>query len=528
MGNNAIFSKNNGYILLITFSQLLDSFLYGFNHNETFSEIKLIKFESGDDLKFPKNDFSNHILIHRLFFYIGTFILGFFFTKIENNYFKKDKGNKIENELNGQVNKIIRESNCSDNNIQNELNDIDKESKCNVNKMQNELNANNNKDLKEVNNNNKKFKYNLIYNDLEANLKTDKLLNYFLLTIVIWIIIEKLIDSYFVVLQDLDFWMIELLIISILYYKFNHKEIHIHHIFAIILSIISSFFKIGTIILSFQDDTKEKYYDDIPDCDNYSGHLPIIYKNNPGLYIPFGILIYFVLIFMRACVYTAFKYYIEYKFITPSKIITSFGIMGTIICFLMCFISTIFECNEKINIFKYICKVPYHNKYYFEHFIPFFNNFNVEIGEIFKEIGFIIFGFITFFSNKYFSLLVIRELSPVEVIFSVPILYIFQKSIAFLYTRISEGEFYMVNNIYKINKFYLDMSGDIISLFGFLIYFEVIAIRCCGCSDNIKENVSKRAQEEILDITRDLGSTLYQKIDQENSEIDNSMNENAI
>ena len=41
--------------------------------------------------------------------------------------------------------------------------------------------------------------------------KTTKFLIYYLLIIFIWIIEEQLIESYYLVFKDLDFWMIELI-----------------------------------------------------------------------------------------------------------------------------------------------------------------------------------------------------------------------------------------------------------------------------------------------------------------------------
>ena len=443
MSKDSVCNKYNTYILFILLAQLLDSFIYGFNHNESFKEIK-----------FASDDFSNHILVHRFFYYIGTFILGHFFNKYEKDSLKKEEE------------------------IKNKQNDINE--------------SNQNLNMNESYNGRIRF----IHRDAINEMKTVKLGLSLLLTIIIWIIIEKLIDSYFVILQDLDFWMIEILIISILNLKFNKKRIYRHQIFAIVLSIISSFFKIKTIILSFQDDTETIYYNNIPDKDNYNGHLPIIYKRNPIIYITFGIIIYLVLIFMRACIYLAINHFMEIKYIMPSNIIKDLGAMGIVICLIMCLLSTFIYCKEidnKIEIYNYICKVNYQNKYFFDNFISYFDKLHkTTIGEKFREIGIIIFGFLTFFTNKYFTILIIKELSPIHVIFSVPILYIFQKSIAIFYTTLSEGKFYIVDNKYKIKKFHLDMSGDTICIVGFLIYLEIFVITICNCDYYTKKEINRR------------------------------------
>ena len=475
MSKDTVCNKYNTYILFITLARLFDSFIYGFNHNETFKEIR-----------FASEDFSNHILVHRFFYYIGTFILGYFFSVYGKNSLKKEEI-KHKKEKKEKKEKIEKKENKN-------------ESKHNINKIEIESISDKNLSISESNKGNDKANSLYIYHDLQNEMKTPNLALHLLLTLIIWIIIEKLIDSYFVTIQDLDFWMIEILIISILNLKFKKKPIYKHQIFAIVLSIISSFFKIQTIILSFQDDTETKYYKDIPDKENYNGHLPIIYKKNPIVYITLGIGLYLILIFMRACIYLAINHFMEIKYIMPSNIIKDFGAIGIIICFLMCLLSTFIYCKEidnKIEIYNYICKVTYNNQLFFDNFISFFIKlYNTNIGEKFKEIGIIIFGFLTFFTDKYFTILIIKELSPVHVIFSVPISYFLQKSIVLLYTRISEGKYYIVDNKYKIQKFNLDMSGDAICFFGFLIYLEIFVLTICNCNYNTKKEINKRANHD--------------------------------
>ena len=207
---------------------------------------------------------------------------------------------------------------------------------------------------------------------------------------------------------------------------------------------------------------------------------------------------------MRACIYLAINHFMEIKYIMPSNIIKDFGVIGIIICLLMCLLSTFIYCKEidnKIEIYNYICKVKYNNQLFFDNFISFFLKLhNEKIGGKFREIGIIIFGFLTFFTDKYFTILIIKELSPVHVIFSVPILYMIEKFIALLYTRFSEGKFYIVDNKYKIQKFNLDMSGDTICFFGFLIYLEIFEVTICNCNYNTKKEINRRANHDNQNI----------------------------
>ena len=226
MSKDIVCNKYNTYILFILLAQLFNSFLYGFNHNETFKEIR-----------FASEDFSNHILVHRFFFYIGTFIVGHFFSIYGKNSLKKEEIRKKEEiEKKEDIEKKEEREKKIDQNQNG--------SKNNINKIQIESISNKNLSISESNKGIDKAKAFYIYHDLQNEMKTPNLALHLLLTLIIWIIIEKLIDSYFVTIQDLDFWMIEILIISILNLKFNKKPIYKHQILAIVLSIISSFLKL--------------------------------------------------------------------------------------------------------------------------------------------------------------------------------------------------------------------------------------------------------------------------------------------
>ena len=53
-----------------------------------------------------------------------------------------------------------------------------------------------------------------------------------------------------------------------------------------------------------------------------------------------------------------------------------------------------------------------------------------------------------------------------------------------------------------IPKFILDTSGDLISLFGFLIYLEMIELKCGKFDYNIKKNITRRSFGESYGIKK--------------------------
>ena len=69
-------SKFYIYIFLAAIFDNLKDILYGLNHNESFTDVKLYN----DKIQ---NDFSNHNLIHHFFNYIGVIVLSYLFYKKE-------------------------------------------------------------------------------------------------------------------------------------------------------------------------------------------------------------------------------------------------------------------------------------------------------------------------------------------------------------------------------------------------------------------------------------------------------------
>ena len=46
----------------------------------------------------------------------------------------------------------------------------------------------------------------------------------------------------------------------------------------------------------------------------------------------------------------------------------------------------------------------------------------------------------------------------------------------------------------------MDISGDIVSLIGFLIYLEIIVFNCCRLSHNISKEIISRSYDESYGI----------------------------
>ena len=115
-----------------------------------------------------------------------------------------------------------------------------------------------------------------------------------------------------------------------------------------------------------------------------------------------------------------------------------------------------------------------------------------------KEVCVIILAFITYFLKHYFSISIIKNLTPLHVNFTIPLIYFFQKIILITNTLVKKHTFFCDKYLTSIKqvKFFLDLSGDIISIIGFLIYLEIIVIKCFKYEHNIRYNLLERSLAE--------------------------------
>ena len=159
----------------------------------------------------------------------------------------------------------------------------------------------------------------------------------------------------------------------------------------------------------------------------------------------------------------------DLKFISANKLLILYGFFGTIIYTIICLITTDIKCessspfsysNSSENYNKnYICKVPFNytvyykshfnltendNIYYLDNFVIYFKSFEYSNTlEIFKEIIIILIAGITYFYYKYYSLMIIKFLSPIHYVFSNKIFFSITKILLPIYTLINKNNFFI-------------------------------------------------------------------------------------
>ena len=302
---------------------------------------------------------------------------------------------------------------------------------------------------------------------------------YFLIIILGWTFEEQVIEKYDCTLSHLDFYMFELIIISYLNSKIFKLKIYQHHRFVIYLCLFPIILKIITIFLVFIGDEK------------------VIYKDHWYL-IPIGLLIYFPLITLKSYILIKIKWLMDLKYYTPNKLLMIYGLTGTLFYLIICTFSTFIK-NKNTDIW-FINEENSFSKYF-----STFKNTNLR-EKIFEILG-IILGIISSYYVKYFFISIIKNLTPVHIIFLSPIYYFFFKLILIIYNIIycfikkDFQSFFSTKDMkYLVEKFILDISGDIVSFIGFLIYLEIVVLKFCKLDYNIRKSIINRGILESLEV----------------------------
>ena len=475
-------NKNHIYIILSIICLIIKDIISGYNYNDSFIEVLSIE---------AHENFGTYNLINHIFCYIGTFILSIILYILEMNYLKKpEKTNESNNSL--------------------------KEGKSLLNKK---LSS----DSKIV----------YIHHKV-TNMTFSKNTFYcFIFLIFIWIVEEHLIEIY-TFLKDLDFWMLEIIIVTLLNSKMFNLEIFRHQKLTLFFNIIPVILKVVTIILSVKDEGNkdnlkcgniinyqydyscECFNDNITKMNNNTKEINCESNKLKNLYvifiwlIPVGIIGYLLLITLRSYINSKLKWFMDLKYMPANKLLMTYGFLGAILCCITCTITTFAKCEETTrrskSFYDYLCIVNINDgnktQKYFDSFSIYFHE--LKPNEILNEILRLFFQILFYFLNKYFSICIIKFFTPVHLILSFPVYYIIQKIILIINTLIRNGTFFNNKKFnFKIAKFCLDVSGDITSFIGFLVYLEIIELNFCKLNYNLRRTIITRGNKELFDDIND-------------------------
>ena len=329
----------------------------------------------------------------------------------------------------------------------------------------------------------------LIFNDSQEEIGSISILN-FIFVISTYVCIEYLSDIYYnLKLRIFDFWMFELLIISYINAKMFKLKIFRHQMLAIFFnSFICLLFRLPSFILSFSFSLKDK-----------NG---LYTKSN--WFIVLGLIVYVIIITIRSYSYTKMKWFIDLKYISLTKLLISIGFIGIFVSSISCIIQTYIKCSSYINFCEVVKEFNNTTNNYLDNFIIYTENVlgkrEGKSIEIILESCVILFGMICKFFALYYNMLIIKFLTPVHIIFDSSIFYFIIKIIALFYNRIRNKYFFNSDEeIAKIKcfSFILDIIGNFISIFGFLIYLELIELGFCKLNYNLRKTIAKRSIDDI-------------------------------
>ena len=341
----------------------------------------------------------------------------------------------------------------------------------------------------------------LIHNELEIiNYSNYKLL----IIIILWVLGEELLAYFKNIFLQLDFWMLELIIIHFFMKKILKMRAYKHQRFMLFFCGIPFILKVITIILIFFDEDyknekhKYKYSEKID-------KLKIIYVAIEWL-LPIGFFIYLILITLRSYINTKIKWLIDLRYISSSKIFVLYSFIGFLVCSSLSIIVSFIPCSDDMSsnytIYDYFCTVKYENKKYIDNIFLYFHNFDeVENHESSHfEIAGLFLGMAFFGLYKFFSLKVIELLTPIHLIFSFPIYYVFNKIYLFTLNYIKTGSCFLKGIKPALIKIILDFCSDFFSIIGYLIYLEIIELHFCKFDYNIRRNILERGVLEVDEV----------------------------
>ena len=165
----------------------------------------------------------------------------------------------------------------------------------------------------------------------------------------------------------------------------------------------------------------------------------------------------------RALANTNIKYLTDILYISPFIIVVDYGVCGLIFC-LLYIILLLFDVTPlgSFNIFE---------------------DDNIASGIFYT----ILYG-ITNSLKILFEILIVYELSPFHIFAEYKIYYLLIQIILI---------FNSLNDDISFIPFYsVEIISDIICFFGFLIYLEIIELRCGGLNRELKKNIIERSRNE--------------------------------
>ena len=235
-------------------------------------------------------------------------------------------------------------------------------------------------------------------------------------------------------------------------------------------------------------------------------------ERKTGSYLySFLFILFFILL---SCIYSFSrvlgKVLMQIKFVSPYYLIIFLGIMGLILTFIISLITNFFNYDD--TIFGYFEKLKQklndNNKYefYFEIFV---------ISPLFAFISFM---------EITFEILTVYYLNPLYILITNNLCYGVIQLITFI---VEYKDNYGVSIILH---FLCEEFSEVFALLGYSVYLEIIELRFCGLTNDLRRRISIRAESELQDSLDPKNTTVEEENesegDDEEKEEENEKEEN--
>ena len=305
----------------------------------------------------------------------------------------------------------------------------------------------------------------LIYNDIFSKNKKSYIKKIFFVFFSFYfadLIINSLDELGF---HQLKFWTFEFLALYYFLITILGKKIYNHQIVSLSITLI--FTTLLYFINSFIPDSKTNCSslkdEELIECHllNKNIYNKIIAELN-SFFIPIIIIVYLLAMILNAYASVRNKWFMDYKYITISQILSYIGIIGFLFSLILLIIFSFIPCNENNKYIENICNLKDSNNALFYDNVRLLRNIEFN-NKFLTEILALLPLFLFFhFLRVYFDLLIIYYLDPFYLIPIYTCYFIIYEAIDFVITLSK-------TNLYNIIRFIIATSSDLISIFCCLI-----------------------------------------------------------
>ena len=298
------------------------------------------------------------------------------------------------------------------------------------------------------------------------------------------LLLRRIINLFKTSVFDLWIFNIIFIIIFMKYYFdnkiYSHKKYSLIFIFITNLALLLGLTFIKSYHSKNNPDEKINAYD----------YIKEVFGN-----IFFCTLIYFIYLCL-SCFLSLSRVYakilMEKKYKSPYEIIFIIGIFGFVFTLITLIFTSIFKCNSK---FEDYCTISdYNNNNYLDSIPLYLTNIKSQYKNLKKDffievlITIPLFLFVSFI-QFVFEMVIIFHLNPTYILISDCLYFSIKRILNFM---LKKDKHYF--------RFYLNLIADILALFGYFIYLEIIDIKCCNLNKNYKNKIIERG---ILDYQND-------------------------